>query len=119
MHMRFPNLVYGVIGSLPDVWKLTTVLLEQNYQQLTKIGEGTYGVVLKCRSRSTGQLVAVKKFKDTDDDEQVRKTALREVRLLKQLRQHENVVKLLEVFRRRGKLYLVRVYTLPFPYALD
>lgn len=80
----------------------------QNYEQINKIGEGTYGVVLKCRSRSSGQLVAVKKFKETDDDEQVRKTALREVRLLKQLRSHENIVKLIEVFRRRGKLYLVR-----------
>ena len=78
----------------------------QNYENLGRIGEGTYGVVLKCRHRESGQLVAIKKFKDSDEDDQVRKTALREVRLLKQLR-HENVVRLTEVFRRKGKLYLV------------
>ena len=66
----------------------------------------TYGVVLKCRHRETGQIVAIKKFKESDEDEQVRKTALREVRILKQLK-HENVVTLIEVFRRKGKLYLV------------
>ena len=51
-------------------------------------------------------MVAIKKFKESDEDEQVRKTALREVRILKQLR-HENIVSLIEVFRRKGKLYLV------------
>ena len=65
--------------------------------------------MLKCRHRESGQLVAIKKFKDSDEDDQVRKTALREVRLLKQLR-HENVVRLTEVFRRKGKLYLVFEY---------
>jgi cyclin-dependent kinase-like len=67
---------------------------------------GTYGTVFKARHKITGQLVAIKKFKESDEDEQVRKTALREIRVLKQLR-HDNVVNLLEVFRRKGKLYLV------------
>ena len=43
----------------------------------------TYGVVVKARHKETGQIVAIKKFKESDDDEQVRKTALREVRILK------------------------------------
>ena len=51
------------------------------------------------------QIVAIKKFKESDEDEQVRKTALREVRILKQLK-HDNIVNLIEVFRRKGKLYL-------------
>ncbi|GMF39537.1 unnamed protein product [Phytophthora fragariaefolia] len=66
----------------------------------------TYGVVLKCRHKVTGQIVAIKKFKESDDDEQVKKTALREIKILKQLK-HENIVSLLEVFRMKGKLYLV------------
>ncbi|OQR94537.1 cyclin-dependent kinase-like [Achlya hypogyna] len=81
----------------------------ENYENLGTIGEGTYGVVLKCRHRETGQIVAIKKFKESDEDEQVRKTAMREIRILKQLR-HDNIVNLIEVFRRKGKLYLVFEY---------
>ncbi len=43
----------------------------------------TYGVVMKCRHKETGQIVAIKKFKESDEDEQVRKTAIREIRILK------------------------------------
>mmetsp|Transcript_32080 Transcript_32080/g.61738 ORF Transcript_32080/g.61738 Transcript_32080/m.61738 type:complete len:798 (-) Transcript_32080:136-2529(-) len=81
----------------------------ENYENLGKIGEGTYGVVLKCRNRTTGKLVAIKKFKESDDNEQVRKTAMREVRLLRMMK-HANVVDLIEVFRRKQKLYLVFEY---------
>lgn len=64
---------------------------------------------MKARHKQTGQMVAIKKFKESDEDEQVRKTALREIRILKQLR-HENIVSLIEVFRKSGKLYLVFEY---------
>lgn len=53
------------------------------YEKLGAIGEGTYGMVMKCRKRETGQVVAIKKFKESEDDLQIRKTALREVRMLK------------------------------------
>lgn len=39
----------------------------------------------------------------------MRKTALREIRILKQLK-HDNIVSLIEVFRHNGKLYLVFEY---------
>lgn len=48
-----------------------------------QVGEGSYGVVLKCRRRDTGELVAIKKFLETEDDAAVRKMALREIRMLK------------------------------------
>nr|CCA16447.1 cyclindependent kinaselike putative [Albugo laibachii Nc14] len=70
---------------------------------------GTYGVVLKCRHKVTKQIVAIKKFKESDDDKQVKKTASREIRILRQL-QHDNIVNLLEVFRVKAKLYLVFEY---------
>ncbi len=54
-----------------------------NYEPIATIGEGTYGVVLKARHKPTGMLVAIKKFKESDEDEQVKKTALREIRILK------------------------------------
>lgn len=53
------------------------------YEKLSPIGEGTYGRVMKCRHKETGMIVAIKKFKDSEEDPQIRKTALREVRMLK------------------------------------
>lgn len=79
------------------------------YETLGIIGEGTYGVVMKARNRATGKLVAIKRFKQSDEDDHVRKTSTREVRMLQQLK-HPNVVRLEDVFRREGKLYLVFEY---------
>jgi len=53
------------------------------YESLGIIGEGSYGTVLKCRHRQTGQLVAIKKFLETKEDGIVNKIAMREIRLLK------------------------------------
>nr|CCM18395.1 mitogen-activated protein kinase,putative,kinase, putative [Leishmania guyanensis] len=78
----------------------------ESYETLGILGEGTYGVVVKARSRTTGKLVAIKRFKQTEQDEHVRKTSTREVRMLQLLR-HPNVIRLEDVFRREGKLYLV------------
>jgi len=70
------------------------------------IGEGAYGVVLRCRNRETHKELAIKKFRDSDGDEATKKTAVREVKILRMLRQ-DNIVHLHEAFRRNGKLYLV------------
>jgi len=79
------------------------------YDIISKVGEGAYGVVLKCRHRETGEIVAIKKFKESQDDEMVRKTTMREVAILSMLKQ-ENIVMLKDAFRRKGKLYLVFEY---------
>ncbi|XP_056299314.1 cyclin-dependent kinase-like 2 isoform X1 [Pseudoliparis swirei] len=78
----------------------------ERYESLGLIGEGSYGTVLKCRHRDSGRLVAIKKFVDSDDDKAVKKIALREIKLLRQLR-HDNLVNLLEVWKRRRRWYLV------------
>lgn len=36
------------------------------YEKLARIGEGSYGVVYKCRDRETGNLVAVKRFVESE-----------------------------------------------------
>ena len=43
----------------------------------------TYGVVLKARHKETGQIVAIKKIKESDKDEKIRQNTVREVRILK------------------------------------
>lgn len=59
----------------------------EKYEQLAVVGEGSYGLVMKCRHRESDQIVAVKKFLETEEDATVRRMALREIRMLK-VRKH-------------------------------
>ncbi|KAK2863293.1 hypothetical protein Q5P01_002826 [Channa striata] len=91
----------------------------ERYEYLGLVGEGSYGTVMKCRHRDTGQLVAIKKFMDSDSDKTVKKIALREIKLLRRAQysahvclnikklHHDNLVNLLEVWKRRRRWYLV------------
>lgn len=72
----------------------------EKYENLGLVGEGSYGMVMKCRNKDTGRIVAIKKFLESDDDKMVKKIAMREIKLLKQLR-HENLVNLLEVCKKK------------------
>ncbi|XP_048734552.1 cyclin-dependent kinase-like 1 isoform X2 [Ostrea edulis] len=81
----------------------------EKYEKISKIGEGSYGVVFKCRNRETGTLVAIKKFVESEEDPLIKKIAMREIRMLKQLK-HPNLVNLIEVFRRKKRLHLVFEY---------
>nr|AAL58838.1 serine/threonine protein kinase kkialre-like 1 [Homo sapiens] len=62
--------------------KIYSSMMEK-YEKIGKIGEGSYGVVFKCRNRDTGQIVAIKKFLESEDDPVIKKIALREIRMLK------------------------------------
>jgi cyclin-dependent kinase-like len=73
------------------------------------VGEGAYGIVYKAICKETGEAVAIKKFKESDDDEIVKKTTLREVKMLRNLKQ-ENIVTLIECFKKSNRLYLVFEY---------
>ena len=61
------------------------------YQKLSKIGEGTYGVVFKARQKTSNKLVALKKIR-LNLQEGVPTTTIREVAILKEM-DHENIVK--------------------------
>ncbi|MCJ1373375.1 negative regulator of the PHO system [Loxospora ochrophaea] len=76
-----------------------------SFQQLEKLGEGTYATVFKGRNRQTGELVALKEI-HLDSEEGTPSTAIREISLMKELK-HENVVSLHDVIHTENKLMLV------------
>ena len=77
------------------------------YEILGIVGEGAYGIVYKAKVKETGQFVAIKKFKESaEEDLIVKKTTQREVKMLNFLK-YKSVIKMLEAFKRKGRLYLV------------
>jgi cyclin-dependent kinase len=78
----------------------------ERYQKIEKVGEGTYGVVYKAKDLRSGQVVALKKIRLEAEDEGVPSTAIREISLLKELKD-DNVVRLLDIVHADQKLYLV------------
>lgn len=50
-------------------------------------------------------IVAIKKFKESDEDEIVKKTTFREVKMLRMLKQ-DNIIQLKEAFKRYILIYL-------------
>jgi protein kinase len=75
------------------------------YKVLKALGDGTYGSVIRAQNKQTGEVVAIKKFKQKyrSWEECVK---LREVTALRKLI-HPNIVKLKEVIRENDELHLV------------
>ncbi|KAI9511619.1 Pkinase-domain-containing protein [Russula earlei] len=89
---------------------------QDDYDAMTKLGEGTFGEVHKAKHRPTGKLVALKRILMHNEREGMPVTALREIKILKAL-EHPNVVELLDMFvvRGNGKDKPLSVYMV-FPY---
>lgn len=81
----------------------------EKYVKIDKVGEGTYGVVYKCKNKQTDELVALKKIRLENEDEGIPSTAIREISILKQLK-HPNIVRLVDLIHGEKKLYLVFEY---------
>ncbi|KAK3136513.1 hypothetical protein QOZ80_5BG0437480 [Eleusine coracana subsp. coracana] len=62
------------------------------YEEVCKLGEGTFGAVVKARSRSTGQHVAVKKPRQSGPDNDVLCNLLREACFMAACRGHSSIV---------------------------
>ncbi|KAM8825337.1 uncharacterized protein cdk12 isoform 3-T3 [Synchiropus picturatus] len=83
------------------------------------IGEGTYGQVYKAKDKDTGELVALKKVRLDNEKEGFPITAIREIKILRQLK-HQSVVNMKEIvtdkqdaldFKKdKGAFYLVFEY---------
>lgn len=89
------------------------------FARLAIIGEGTYGKVFKAKDIKTNELVALKSVKLENEKEGFPITAVREIKILRQL-QHPNIVNMIEIvtdkqdaleFKKdRGEFYLVFEY---------
>ena len=51
--------------------------MQNKYEVLGVVGEGAYGIVYKCINKETKEIVAIKKFKESED-EIVQKTMKRQ-----------------------------------------
>lgn len=76
------------------------------YLKREVLGEGTYGVVFKAVDTKTGNTVAIKKIRLGKYKEGVNFTALREIKLLKELKD-SNIIELIDAFPYKGNLHLV------------
>ena len=79
------------------------------YKVIKRLGEGTFGIVTKCINQSTNEIVAIKKLKGqaTSWDECLN---MKEVKALRKLNQHPNVIKLKELVRKNDEVNIVFEY---------
>lgn len=88
--------------------------IEDAYERLVHLGQGTYGDVFQARDKQTQELVAVKRIKmDTDNKEGFPITALREIKILSKLATcdeaiggqllRDNIIRLREIVRSDSK----------------
>ncbi|GFR42830.1 hypothetical protein Agub_g3787 [Astrephomene gubernaculifera] len=74
---------------------------------LRVLDEGTYGIVLAVRHRLTGELFAVKAGKNVTANGKVPYHTIQELKVLRRLPPHPNIVRLADVFwAEEGRMYL-------------
>jgi len=85
-----------------------------DFERLETLGEGTYGTVYSARDKINGEIVAIKKVKIHDEKEGFPMTSLREIKILNELKNHINVVRLKEVAvgSKDDSIFLVFEYSL-------
>eukprot|EP00188_Purpureofilum_apyrenoidigerum_P002951 Plantae.Rhodophyta-Purpureofilum_apyrenoidigerum.ctg29959.p1 GENE.Plantae.Rhodophyta-Purpureofilum_apyrenoidigerum.ctg29959~~Plantae.Rhodophyta-Purpureofilum_apyrenoidigerum.ctg29959.p1 ORF type:complete len:167 (+),score=33.47 Plantae.Rhodophyta-Purpureofilum_apyrenoidigerum.ctg29959:48-548(+) len=74
-----------------------TPLQGNRYKLISLIGEGAYGVVCQAEDQSNNQRVAVKRIMRCLESYPMAVRILRELKFLRLLGQHENIIKILDV----------------------
>ena len=82
---------------------------ENKYKKLSKIGEGTYGIVYKAEDIQKKRIVALKKIRLKPEEEGIPSTAIREISLLKECK-NKNIIHLIDVIHTKSKLTLIFEY---------
>lgn len=92
-----------------DQMTTATASSANRYAKLETLGEGTFGVVYKASdslNASSSPYVAIKKIRLGKAKEGINFTAIREIKLLRELH-HPHVVPLVDVFSKKRNLHLV------------
>ncbi|XP_014664164.1 PREDICTED: cyclin-dependent kinase 13-like isoform X2 [Priapulus caudatus] len=117
-NMKVRYKIIGKSNARHDVVAWGTRFVDM-YDIVSQIGEGTYGQVYKARDKIAGEMVALKKVRLENEKEGFPITAVREIKILRQLN-HQNIVNMKEIvtdkqdatdFKKdKGAFYLVFEY---------
>lgn len=77
-----------------------------SYELLSRVGEGTFGVVRQAVDKESRREVAIKQICKVFDDHRMTRRVLRELRVLHRFR-HKNIIDLLDVTLARGAVYVI------------
>ncbi len=98
-----------ITGTISHTISGSTFTLDVRYQDLKAIGKGSYGVVCCVNDILTNKKVAIKKIQDMSKHAADAKHVLREIRLMRYLGGHPNIVTLQNIYLQQDtdELYLV------------
>lgn len=87
----------------------TTFTIDKKYSDLKAIGKGSYGVVCSALDATTGRRIAIKKITPMAKHVMDAKHVLREIRLMRHMGKHENIITLEDLIVREAadELYIV------------
>lgn len=114
-----PKQPYKIINKKERYYQRAEPRSVKVYKETSIIGEGTFGQVYKARDQDRGTYFALKRVRLENERDGFPITAVREIKILRQLN-HKNIVNLIEIvtdktnvleFRRdKGSFYLVFEY---------
>lgn len=114
-----PKLPFRIIDKKTRFYQRAEPRSVKVYKETSIIGEGTFGQVYKAKDQDKGTFVALKRVRLENERDGFPITAVREIKILRQLN-HKNIVNLIEIvtdktnaleFRRdKGSFYLVFEY---------
>jgi cyclin-dependent kinase 7 len=81
----------------------------ENFTVKRALGQGTWGTVYEAVQKGTGRVVAIKRIKSEREEEGVNFTAVREIKLLRELK-HEHIIELVDCFASYNDNSVILIY---------
>lgn len=94
--LAFMSMLSGEWQEVPEHARLGKCRSVTEFEKLSRVGEGTYGIVYRARDVRSDAIVALKKMRMEREKDGIPISGLREIDILLNLR-HDNIVELQEV----------------------